>query len=224
MPSRCVLYYITDRRAFSDDEPTRRRRVLEKISEAARAGVDFIQLREKDLWTRELESLAREAASAIREARRLATDHQQLATALLINSRTDVAMAAGAHGVHLRSDDVSPRDVRQAWKKSGGSAGAISPQAFLIAVSCHSPAEVTEAAAKGADLAVFGPVFEKKDAPPAGLEFLREASKVRIPVLALGGITLANAHACVEAGAAGIAGIRLFQENDIAQVVKQLRG
>jgi thiamine-phosphate pyrophosphorylase len=220
-----LLYYITDRTAFATDESTRRRRLVEKISEAARVSVDYIQIREKDLSTRELEALARDAVSAIREARRLATDHRQLATALFINSRTDVALAAGADGVHLRSDDASPQDVREMWKECGvSSTGQLSPLAPLIAVSCHSPAEVTEAAENRANLAVFGPVFEKKGLQPVGLKLLREACKARIPVLALGGVTLADAHACLEAGAAGIAAIRLFQENDIATVVKQLRG
>lgn len=223
MPSRCLLYYVTDRREFSDDEPTRRRRLLEKISEAARAGVDYIQLREKDLSARDLESLAREGASVIREA--LPTAHHPLSTGLLINSRTDVALAAGAQGVHLRSDDVFAEEVRTVWKKcSAGSTTRVSPRVPVIVVSCHSPAEVTQAAAHGADLAVFAPVFEKKDAQPAGLKLLREACKARIPVLALGGITLANGRTCLEAGAAGIAGIRMFQENDIAAVVKQLCG
>jgi thiamine-phosphate pyrophosphorylase len=231
MPPRCLLYYITDRTAFGADEPTRRSRLLEKIAEAARAGVDYIQLREKDLHTRDLESLARGAVRAIREA--LPTDHHPLSTALLINSRPDVALAVQADGVHLRSDDISPQEVRTIWKQCGagtpfdklraGYARQLSPGAPLIAVSCHSPAQAAQAAANGATLAVFAPVFEKKDAPPAGLELLRQASKNKIPVLALGGVTLANAHACLAAGAAGIAAIRLFQENSIAEVVTRLR-
>lgn len=79
---------------------------------------------------------------------------------------------------------------------------------------------------EGADFAVFAPVFEKKDdshARPAGLDALRQACREKIPVLALGGITVGNACACREAGAAGVAGIRLFQENDVAQVVHALR-
>ena len=226
MPHRCLLYYITDRTAFATDEPTRRRRLLEKISEAARAGVDYIQLREKDLSTRDLESLAREAVSAIREAQKLATDHCSPTTALLINSRTDVALAVEADGVHLRSNDISPQEVKAIWKPSlrGRLARANSPRDPLIAVSCHSPAEVAQAAATGATFAVFAPVFEKKDAPnPAGLERTSPSLPTNIPVLALGGITLANAESCLEAGAAGIAAIRLFQENNIAEVVQRLR-
>jgi thiamine-phosphate pyrophosphorylase len=224
------LYYITDRSAFAADESTRRRLLLKKISEAARAGVDYIQLREKDLSTRELESLAREAVCAIREA--LPTDHHPRFTALLVNSRTDVALAAGAQGVHLRTQDVSPQDVNAVWKGfgtgapsagSGRAPAGVSIQAPLIAVSCHSTAEVLQAAKDGATFAVFAPVFEKKDAPTAGLAALRQACEAKIPVLALGGVTLSNAQSCREAGAAGIAAIRLFQENDIAAVARNLR-
>jgi thiamine-phosphate pyrophosphorylase len=220
MPERCRLYYITDRTTFAADEPTRRRRLLEKITEAARAGVDYIQLREKDLPTRELESLAREAVRAVHEAR-------TLTTALLINSRIDVALAAGADGVHLRSDDPSPRSVRDIWKKCGAGAPARENQSRnpLIGVSCHQIEEVIQAKADGATFAVFAPIFEKKDLPtaqPAGLTQLGEACKADIPVLALGGITLENAKSCLEAGAAGIAAIRLFQENEVADVVESL--
>lgn len=223
----CLLYYITDRTAFAPDEPTRRRRLLEKIREAASAGVDYIQLREKDLATRELESLAREAASVIAELR---TENRELRTALLINSRSDIALAVQADGVHLRSDDVSPQEVREIWKKHGTEKCGAStlarqflPESPLMAASCHSPAEVAQAAANSATLAVFAPVFEKKDATPAGLEAFRQACTNKIQVLALGGITLSNAHACLAAGAAGIAAIRLFQENNIAEIAKQLR-
>ena len=224
MSSRCLLYYITDRIAFLGDESTRRRRLLEKIAEAVRAGVDYIQLREKELPARDLESLACEAVSVIAQLR---TENRELRTSLLINSRTDVALAAQADGVHLRADDVSPQEVREIWKKCG--AGTLArenqPRNPPIGVSCHSPAEVTQAAANGASFAVFAPVFEKKDAPttcPTGLAQLHSACQASIPVLALGGVTLENARSCLEAGAAGIAAIRLFQENEIAAVVRHL--
>ncbi len=234
MADSCLLYYITDRTAFPGNEPSRRRHLLEKISEAARAGVDYIQLREKDLPTRDLESLAREA---VRIIARLRSENRELRTAVLINSRTEVALATEADGVHLRSDDVSPQEAREMWQRKCGAgtpfdrlragfARQLSPQSLLIAVSCHSPEEVTQAAGQEATFAVFAPVFEKKDVPgaqPAGLAALRQACQAKIPVLALGGITLANAESCLAAGAAGIAAIRLFQDNDIATVVRQLR-
>ncbi len=230
MPQNCLLYYITDRRAFPGDESHRRRCLLEKIAEAARCGVDYIQLREKDLPTRELEELAREAINILRSS-------SQLKTALLINSRTDVALATQANGVHLRADDILPPEVRKIWSCGAGTlARQISPRDPLIAISCHSPAEVARAARNKANFAVFAPVyeknvsekrvFEKKDAPhvqPTGLLLLAAACRNQIPVLALGGITLSNARSCLDAGAAGIAAIRLFQENDIAQVTLKLR-
>lgn len=248
-----MLYYITDRTAFPGDESARCRRLLEKIGEAARAGVDYIQVREKDLSPRELEQLARQAMGAIREAQR-DSGGQQLSTALLINSRTDVALAAGADGVHLHSNDLSPSEVRAVWRRGAGKCGAGTrgagahfdrlracpkpaegagsareslPGDPVVAVSCHSPREVAQAATDGSGFAVFAPVFEKKDSSgrrPAGLGVLQEACRAGIPVLALGGINLQNAQSCLDAGAAGIAAIRLFQENDIAQVVENLRG
>ena len=221
-----LLYYITDRKAFPGDDRTRRRRLLDKIAEAASQHINYIQLREKDLPTRDLESLANEAMQIIREHSRLATDHCPLTLALLINSRTDIALSTGAHGVHLPAKDISPEEVRTAWEKACGSgrlARELSPQDPLISVSCHSPQEVLQAARHQATLAIFAPVFEKKDASPAGLEALRQACQAKIPVLALGGITLQNAHSCLEAGAAGIAAIRLFQENDISTIIRELR-
>ena len=230
MPRRCLLYYITDRTAFASDEPTRWRQLLEKIAEATRAGVDYIQLREKDLPTSKLESLARQAIAIVQEEG-LRTENRELRTKLLINSRTDVALATAADGVHLRSDDISPQEVRKVWKRgAGASARENQPQSPLIAVSCHSPQEATQAAKNAATFAVFAPVFEKsasgEDATPirpAGLSLLAEASQANIPVLALGGVTIENAQSCLNAGAAGIAAIRLFQESDIAEIVKKLR-
>jgi|SRR5580704_3940573 thiamine-phosphate pyrophosphorylase len=235
MPESPLLYYITDRKAFPGDEPTRRRRLLEKIAEAATQGVNYIQLREKDLPTSNLESLAREAMQAIRQAtsmirheRKRSTDHCPT-TALLINSRTDVALAASAAGVHLPANDLSPAEVRAVWKSQCGAVALArenSPPDPLIAVSCHSPQEVIQAAENQATLAVFAPVFQKKDAPETagqGLEALTQACRAEIPVLALGGVTLQNAASCLQAGAAGIAAIRLFQENDIAAVIRKLR-
>jgi len=212
MADRCLLYYITDRSQFRGDERARRRDLLAKVAEAARARVDCIQLREKDLSTRELEMLAREAVAIVRENSSL--------TRLLINSRTDVALAAGADGVHLRADDVGPREARQAAHRP------LSTDHFLVAASCHSNEEVIRADSEGADFAVFGPIFGKNNAPgrqPTGLAALHEACRAKIPVLALGGVTMENAASCLEAGAAGVAGIRLFQENKIEDVVRALR-
>lgn len=214
-----LLYYITDRSQFAGDERTRRHALLQKIAAAACAGVDVIQLREKDLSTHDLQELTIAALRTIRERSAPATGNRPVATALLINSRTDVALACGANGVHLRADDISASEAHSIWSLSGNSTPP------LISVSCHSPADTARAAIEGADLAVFAPVFEKRNSPsdPAGLDALREACRQKTRVLALGGITLQNAPGCIEAGAAGIAGIRLFQQNDISDIVRRLR-
>ena len=214
-----LLYYITDRAQFPGDEVSRRRLLLHKVSQAAACGVDFIQLRERDLPTRELEDLARDVVRVIGQS-----DHPGK-TVLLVNSRSDVAICTAADGVHLRSDDVSPREVRQAWLYPADARATP-----IIGISCHTPAEVGRAQAEGADFAVFGPVFEKRDGKNSespsrdGLDRLRRACQHRFPVLALGGVTVENARSCVEAGAAGVAGIRLFQENEMAETVRRLRG
>jgi len=231
-----LLYYITDRKQFPGDESARRAALLEKIAEATRCGVDYIQLREKDLSGRELESLAHATVRAVRQAA-----PGKSATRILINSRTDIAIACAADGVHLTSTDVDPGDVRSVWRcgagapaREGAGSSGNSGQAPdreksapVVAVSCHSKEDVAHAASPGADFVVFAPVFEKRGAPdvrPVGLETLRDICRQPIPVLALGGITLDNAGQCIAAGAAGIAAIRLFQENDIADVVRRLRG
>jgi thiamine-phosphate pyrophosphorylase len=222
MAESCVLYYITDRHQFSADEYESRKHLLAKIREAACAGVDYIQLREKDLCTRELEILSRDAAKVLADLR---TENPELRTALLINSRNDVALAVGADGVHLRSDDISPKEVRAIWTSgcAGIATSESSPPSPLIGVSCHTPEEVKQAAENAADFAVFAPVFEKHGATAVGLDLLGRACRASIPVLALGGVTLDNAQSCRRAGASGIAGIRLFQENNIAEVVHRLR-
>ena len=107
-----LLYYITDRSQFPGDEYSRRSRLLTTVTQAARCSVDYIQLREKDLSTHDLEILAREVVQ-------LGTENTQLNTGVLVNTRTDVALACGAKGVHLRSDDISPTEARTIWSQSG---------------------------------------------------------------------------------------------------------
>lgn len=212
--TKLLLYYITDRMQLPGPEPERRERVLRKIEEAAHSGVDFVQLREKGLSIRELESLAGEAMMRIRESR-----GSKGKTRLLINSRADVALAVRADGVHLRSKDISPGDVRQIWRAAKASMDSI------VAVSCHSDAEVVAAEKAGADFVVFGPTFAKRGVPErfAGLELLRAVCRHRIPVLALGGVNPENARLCTQAGAKGVAGIRLFQEGNLGANIAKLR-
>ena len=222
MPDRCQLYYITDRSQFPGDELARRRALLAKVAEAASAGIDYIQLREKDLSGRELEALARESANIIQNP----GNDRRPRTRLLINSRTDIALAVGADGVHLRSADVSPATVRSLSQKPASGGSPLAHRNLVIAVSAHTASDVRRAAAEGADFVVFAPVFEKRDAPqfqPTGLSALREACTSKIPVFALGGVTVENAPLCLGAGAAGVAGIRLFQEQHIEDVVVRLR-
>jgi thiamine-phosphate pyrophosphorylase len=204
-----LLYYITDRSQFPGSERARRAALMDRIVEAARCGVDFIQLREKDLSTRELENLARAVIERVRE--------KTGKTRVLINSRTDVALAVGADGVHLRSRDFSPPDVRRIWSAAGAK-----PEP-AIAVSCHMEQEVLAATQAQATFAVFGPVFEKSGRGGTGIDSLRSACRGKLSVLALGGVNAENAKSCVDAGAAGVAAIRLFQQGELEDVLAKLR-
>jgi thiamine-phosphate pyrophosphorylase len=216
------LYYITDRSAFEGDELSRRRQLLAKVAEAARAGVDFIQLREKDMSARDLEDFAQQALQAIHAADISATGRTR--TRLLINSRTDVALAVHADGVHMRANDVSVTVIREIWARAAAAPDLRSKP--FISVSCHTEEEAAQAASAQADLVLFAPVFGKKDSPatPAGIDALHRVCRLPVAVVALGGITMQNARLCLAAGAAGVAGIRLFQEHSVEEVTSRLRG
>lgn len=192
-----VVCYVTDRKALATEEPVRS--VAEKIRLAAAAGADWVQIREKDLPARELLQLAREAV-------------QNTRARILVNDRLDVALAAGAPGVHLGRTSLPVADVVR-WCRAGNA-----PQDFLIGVSCHSLDEVREAETAGADYAFFGPVFDTPSkrpfGAPQGIAHLGEVCRAAsIPVIAIGGVEEENAVSCIRAGAAGVAAIRMFQES-----------
>jgi thiamine-phosphate pyrophosphorylase len=151
--------------------------------------VDMIQIREKDLAAAELLDLAglvRDIAAGTK-------------TKVLVNGRLDVALAAGIDGVHLPGDGLPASQVR--------------PHVRTLGVSCHSIEEAIQAEGDGVDYIIFGPIFETPGKNAVGIDALRRiVQNVRIPVLAIGGITDDNTAAVIEAGAAGIAAIRLFQK------------
>lgn len=207
-----MLYAITDRRIFGNDEANSRKRLVEMASVWAANGVAFVQLREKDLPARDQVELARAMVGAIRGVKGSKTQ-------LLVNGRVDVALAAGADGVHLPSGagELTVEEVRKIFA-AAGRVGAVT-----VSVSCHTLAEVERAQMNGADLILFAPVFEKVMAsgeagkqvtPGSGLAMLRQACEIAapVPVLALGGVTAENAGDCLRAGAAGVAAIRMMHE------------
>jgi thiamine-phosphate pyrophosphorylase len=179
--------WITNRTLFASIDE-----MLACATRACAMGVEMIQVREKDLAAGELCELVHRLLTVCPRTR------------IIVNSRLDVALAVAAHGVHLPGSSPAPSALR-----------AICPPGYLIGVSCHSIDELRAAEREGADYAMLSPVFapisKASVLPPLGLKALREAcAAVTIPVYALGGITEANSAACVEAGAAGVAGISLF--------------
>lgn len=208
-----LLCYVTDRKALA--EPAR---LSEQIARAIAAGIDWIQIREKDLPARELLTVTREAVKSA------AAGHN---ARIIVNDRLDVALAAQAHGVHLR-ESSAPVAVVNAWRRTAISEND-SLRGFAIGASCHSVETARAAELDGADYVIFGPVFptpsKEKFGAPQGIKQLEEASKaVKIPVLAVGGVTEQNARECFAAGAAGIAAIRMFSDaRDLAELVERLR-
>ena len=186
-----VICLVTDRRRLSDGSE---RGLIEQITAAARAGVHLIQIRERDLDARALTQIAAAAVDAVRGT----------SARILVNDRTDVALAAGAHGVHLRGDSAAATRVRE-----------IVPPGFLIGRSVHSSEEAQRAAREGGlDYLMFGTVFEtasKPGRPAAGPGALAAIARgLPLPVLAIGGITISRMAEVAEAGAAGVAAIGLF--------------
>jgi len=192
-----TITLITDRRRLAGRELTA------LVREAAAAGVDRVQVREKDLGGRALRALVTEVVAAAGAAM------------VLVNSRPDVAVAGGAQGVHLPEDGLPVRDVKRAFPD------------LVVGASRHSVEGARRAEAEGADFVLMGPVFETpgKEGRVLGLGPLSEAARsLGIPVHAVGGIDAGNARRVVEAGAHGLAAIRPFLQAPAAQVVPALRG
>jgi thiamine-phosphate pyrophosphorylase len=193
--------------------------LLRAIRRAVAMGVDWVQVREKDLEARELMRLVRAAMEvAGLSGRGVEVGGRAIGgTKIIVNDRLDVAVACGAAGVHLGRESGPVEEVVKFVRRWRESERLGEAREFLLGVSCHSVEEVREAQREGADYVHFGPVFETpskvKFGPAQGLGKLREVCEaVRIPVIAVGGIDEGNMEECFEAGAAGVAGIRLFQE------------
>ena len=211
-----IICYVTDGNMLGGRD--RAESVLGKIRIAVAAGVDWVQIREKDLSARALLVLAREAVQAVAEIGGGAS--------VIMNDRLDVALAAGAAGVHLGGESISASDVAS-WCRAGNA-----PVDFKIGVSCHSLEQAHDAERAGASYVFFGPIFDTPSkrpfGPPQGIPGLVEVRQAaKIPVIAIGGINEKNAGDCLRAGAAGIAAIRMFQAatepRDLANAIERLR-
>jgi thiamine-phosphate pyrophosphorylase len=195
------LCYVTDRKALSGASDEQIHLLLAKIEAAARAGVDWIQVREKDLPGGQLASLAAEAIRRVPPTCRI-----------LVNDRLDVAIAAGAGGLHLGEQSIPMHEAKCLLRDRDVN------RDFLVGVSVHSFESAQAAEKSGADYLNFGPVFETPSkaamGSPQGIEKLAHVcAGVSIPVFAIGGINARNAPQCQAAGAAGIAAIRMFQDD-----------
>jgi thiamine-phosphate pyrophosphorylase len=203
VPEKPIFCYVTDRKLLGAAAPSEC--LLANIRAAIEAGVDWVQIREKDLKARDLLAVARAAVAMARNASRAQRAR------VLVNDRLDVALAAGADGVHLGHESLAAREVVR-WCRAGNA-----PAEFLIGVSCHDANEAREAQSAAASYIFFGPVFatpsKESFGPPQGATKLGEVCRaVRLPVIAIGGVNKENAAECLREGAAGIAAIRLFQE------------
>ncbi len=211
---------MTDRHNFAaTDSREAHETLLSKIAAAADAGVDWIQIREKDLSGRDCSSLTREALQRATKS----SARKTAPTRILVNDRLDVAISESAGGVHLGEKSLPLAEAKRLVENRG------EQKDFLIGISCHSLEAVTAAASGGADYLFFGPIFATPSkaafGAPQGLERLAEVCRaVTVPVMAIGGITLRNAADCLAAGASGIAAIRLFQDaRDMSSLVQSLR-
>src|ERR1700751_287807 len=208
--TRPIICYVTDRKALTGDKSLPA--LLDVIRAAAAAGVDWVQIREKDFPARELFTLVKETVSL---ASVPPGSIRASSIRAIVNDRLDVALAAGAAGVHLGHASTPARDVVR-WCRAGNA-----PADFLVGVSCHSLEGAQEAENAGASYTYFGPIYETPSKIPFGKphgveELAQVATAVTIPVIAIGGINSSNAPQCLRAKAAGIAAIRMFQAESIS--------
>jgi thiamine-phosphate pyrophosphorylase len=214
---RPILCYVTDRRSLPLSTSTDAHHLLfDAVERAAAAGVDWIQLREKDFSGKEWEELVRESLRRV--------SRSGAATRLFVNDRLDVALSCGAGGVHLSENGIPVSEACRLRDEFFHSRGE--NRDFLVGVSCHSLGASLGAARAGADYIYFSPIFNTPSkanyGPPQGLDRLAFiCGAVAIPVIAIGGISAENAVGCLQAGAAGVAAIRMFQES--AQLNDALR-
>src|SRR5579864_1233785 len=213
-----AICYVTDRKALVGDKTVSA--LLDTIRAAAAAGVDWVQIREKDLPARELFALVKEAV-AFASVRPDSIRPRSIK--VIVNDRLDVALAAGAAGVHLGHASAPVREVVR-WCRAGNA-----PADFLVGVSCHSLEGAQEAESAGATYTYFGPIYETPSKIPFGKphgveELAQVASTVTIPVIAIGGVNASNAAECLRTKAAGIAAIRMFQNSpDLATVTETVQ-
>ena len=207
-PKQPILCYVTDRRSLPlSTSADAHRLLLDSVGTAAAAGVDWIQLREKDYSGKEWTRLARESLLQLKRS--------GSGTRILVNDRLDVALACGAGGVHLSENGIPVSEACRLREEYFAEHNR--KQDFLIGLSCHSLGAALGAARAGADYIYFSPIFftpsKASYGPPQGVERLAKVcGAVKIPVIAIGGITPQNAFECFDAGASGVAAIRLFQE------------
>lgn len=209
-----LLYAITNRALLPGSESERRAAFINLAAQWAARNIDYIQIREKDLGPNDLRKLTEQIVSAVRE--------NGTHTRVLLNGPAEIALEAGADGIHLPSN-APPNAAAEARSLFAGSG-----REAIVSHSCHSITEVFRVreesqrdphAASANTLILYAPVFEKvtpeERIPGQGLGALRAAvhTAANIPVIALGGVTRENAPACIAAGAAGIAGIRLFLDS-----------
>lgn len=207
-----MVCYVTDSRSLPGVPPCGSiPALIRKVQAIVSAGVDWVQLRERELSAKELTRLTRECLDYAGQVAASSAWRPRI----VVNDRLDVAIAEGAGGVHLGEQSLPVAQARRLLKTP--SAIEALRHGFLVGVSCHSLAAAQSGAEDGANYIFFGPIFATPSkaayGSPQGLERLSEVCRaVALPVLAIGGITLENAGSCVAAGAAGIAAIRLFQD------------